>query len=157
MSCYIAYDQLTQEMFVPGVNPLSDDAAKPEEPYVYVFEALGRYFAKGEVQYLYRVGMTKRLVGFMSKFKALNRPRRFALLKPDGGESGKREAVGWPELSEYVCDRLKSRADFEYVNQFGLKWFSTTHNSSTVDAIMHEIWEDRSEPPDVSGANVGTM
>ena len=157
MSCYDAYDQLNQEMFVLGTDPLSPESIKPAEPYVFVFEALGRYFAESNVNYLYRVGKTKRLGGFMSHFKALNRPRRFALLKPDGGESPRREAVGWPELSEYVCDRLKSRVDFVYVNQFGLKWFSTTHNSSTVDAILHEIWEERTSPPDVSGANVGTM
>ena len=133
---------------------VSEATLKPDRPYVYVFEALGRYFARGEVQYLYRVGTTKRLVGFMSKFKALNRPRRFALLKPDGGESEKRSAIGWPNLSDYVCDRLKSRTDFEYVVQFGLKWFTTTHKGTTVDAILHEIWETRSMPKD---AHVRTM
>jgi hypothetical protein len=148
MSCYEAYDQINQEMFVEGADPLSDGSVKPEEPYVFVFEALGRYFSEGNVNYLYRVGRTKRLAGFMSQFKALNRPRRFALLQPDGGESEKRDSCSWPELSDYVCDRLKSRPDFNYVIQFGLKWFTTTHSSTTVDAILHEIWEERSQVPE---------
>lgn len=148
MSCFEAYDQLNTEMIEEDADPLSAESYKSEEPYVYVFEALGRTFAEGNVLHLYRVGRTKRLAGFMSQFKALNRPRRFALLQPDGGESEKRASCGWPELSDYVCDRLKSRPDFNYVIQFGLKWFTTTHSSTTVDAILHEIWAQRSVVPE---------
>ena len=146
--CTEAYEQLNAHVFVDPCNPWGPQ--QPRKPFVYVFEALGRFFRDGNVHYLYRVGKTGKLMGFMSReFKALNRPRRFALLKPDDGESSERQKVGWPELSESLCDSLKCRSDFEYQQQFGLKWFSTTHNSTTVDAILHDIWEARSKP-DVS-------
>ena len=152
--CSKAYEQLNKEIFVDPANP-HHGGTKPTKPYVYVFEALGRFCRDGNVKYLYRVGKTKKLLGFMSReFKALNRPRRFALLMPDNSESAKREAVGWCELSEYLVERLKCRVDFEYEAQFGLKWFSCTHNSTTVDAILHNLWEERGFPKsqlDVSG------
>ena len=129
-----AYDQVANEA--------------QDEPYVYVFEALGRFFEDGKVQHVYRVGTTKRLRGFMSKFTALNRPRRFALLHPIGEEDAQRRTWGWPDLAEHVADGLKcGREPFVYKIEFGLKWFTTSHNSTTVDTIVHKIFENRVLPP----------